>query len=168
MDDEQSKQPVCSCPHYTDCPAYREFAHIFRERDYQRDFLTKLTPDSQPQRYSFTCASCGKTHRKKWFRFDSEDKAFDKLYRRFQQCPVCGGWVCKECFLIYTDTEGQPPMCAKCAKEKGLHGWTNKQYRRVIKKLPPPPPEALERNWEQIRELRQKIQNEREAFYNGK
>ncbi|MDY3121236.1 hypothetical protein [Suipraeoptans intestinalis] len=111
----------------------------------QRDFKHLLKDCSQEDGFQFavTCENCGKTWKSRKIPFskmhtspitEGKKVVYVALYERekqeaeraalqvgerlFSRCPICGRWVCDECFMACEDLD----MCEQCARKLGEKG----------------------------------------------
>jgi len=131
-----------SCQGVKQCPVLKEYAVKLRKSEANRAFIVnQISHNPHTRVYTAICACCGKTYRKMCFRKKGEGKLFDKLRTHFLQCEICGEWVCKTCFLVWTDHDNAN-ICAKCAQKRDVSGMNSKQYRAHLKKHPSTQDEA--------------------------
>jgi hypothetical protein len=99
-----------------------------------RIFEQEIEYDNSTRTFSARCAICGKmkAQKKHWFR--SRDKTIQLLRFGFNFCETCNRWICEDCFLI-DDGAGAIGICAECADEQGITGYTNAQFEAAWPEL---------------------------------
>jgi hypothetical protein len=88
----------------------------------------QTTYDPAANTFAVCCGVCRKVKiiKKMWYR--SRDGTMRILRREFNFCGYCNRWVCEDCFIV-DDGTGGVAICTECAKEQGITGYTNAQFK---------------------------------------
>jgi hypothetical protein len=119
----------------------------------QEVFMNQTTYDPQTKTYTTRCPICDgeQSEKRHWYR--SRDGTIDKLRTNYNYCETCGRWVCEDCFLCQDDFGGIG-ICTECAAERGVKGYTVKEFNEHY-------PEIKRRDKERIEQLRQQFEASR-------
>lgn len=128
------------------CPACPYEIEEQRQRSNRIAFIMQTSYNPRIKIYTARCASCGKTYRKIWWWFLSEDEVLEKLLRKFAaKCHSCKGWICRDCYMAYIE-DSSIGICAKCLRERGVRGLNMRQYNTMLKKIMPLSSEQVAKN----------------------